>query len=179
MWCWPTRQFCSHSSGESALAASQFQAKSEDDTDRLGQAVAGILQAGDVVTLNGELGAGKTRLVRAIVTSLTGDSQLVNSPTFVLIQQYPAAIPIYHMDAYRLSNEDEFLALGAEEILEGDGVCLIEWAERIAGVLPADHLRIDIISTGEYTRQFRISGTGSRSIQMVNQLRLLLNDDSE
>lgn len=158
------------------MSALQFQAKSEDDTDRLGQAVAGILRAGDVVTLNGELGAGKTRLVRAIVTSLTGENQLVNSPTFVLIQQYPAAIPIYHMDAYRLSNEDEFLALGAEEILEGDGVCLVEWAERIAGVLPADHLRIDIISTGEYTRQFQLTGTGPRSNQMVSQFFRQLND---
>ncbi len=156
----------------------QFLAGNEDDTDYLGRAIAQLLQAGDVVTLNGELGAGKTRLVRGIVASLSDDDQLVNSPTFVLIQQYAAAMPIYHMDAYRLTDEDEFLSLGAEELLQGDGVCLIEWADRISGVLPSDHVRIDIVSIRENARQFQVSGFGSRSNQIVNQLRLLLTADA-
>ncbi len=148
----------------------QFIAESEDDTDRLGAALAPLLHPGDVVTLNGPLGAGKTRFVRAVVSSLVTDGVLVNSPTFVLIQQYDAALPIHHIDAYRLADEDEFLALGAVEILHGDGVCFIEWAERIAGVLPDDHVRIVIEPTAPTARRFSISSTGERSSAIVRQL---------
>lgn len=161
------------------MAEVQFLAESEVETDRFALAIATLLAAGDVIALNGELGAGKTRLVRGIVTSLTGDSHLVNSPTFVLIQQYPAAIPVYHMDAYRLTNEDEFLALGADEILQGDGICLIEWAERIADALPADRLKIDIVSTGEQTRKFTVSGSGIRARKIIDQLGAILANDSD
>lgn len=154
----------------------QFIAQAEAETDRLGQAIASCLRAGDVVTLNGELGAGKTRLVRGIVASLADEDQPVNSPTFVLIQQYEADVPIYHMDAYRLTNEDEFLAMGADEILEGEGICLIEWADRIAGVLPKDHLRIDIEAVGTTARQFFITSSGERSAAIVQSLEQQLSE---
>ncbi|MCA9076168.1 MAG: tRNA (adenosine(37)-N6)-threonylcarbamoyltransferase complex ATPase subunit type 1 TsaE [Planctomycetaceae bacterium] len=148
----------------------RFIAHSEDETDRLGQALAVCLRPGDVVTLNGDLGAGKTRLVRSIVNALADEEQPVNSPTFVLIQQYDANVPIYHMDAYRLANEDEFLAMGADEILEGDGICLIEWADRIADALPSDHLRIDIEAGGPTMRRFAIAATGERSTAITQSL---------
>src|SRR5690606_15464738 len=97
----------------------ELNSTSEEQTDRIGAHIAQTLRAGDVITLNGELGAGKTRLVRAIVDGLDGGDVLVSSPTFVIVQQYPVRLPVYHIDAYRLADSDEFLALGGEEILAG------------------------------------------------------------
>jgi tRNA threonylcarbamoyladenosine biosynthesis protein TsaE len=149
----------------------ELNSTSEERTDRIGARIAQTLQAGDVITLNGELGAGKTRLVRAIVTGLDGGDVLVNSPTFVIVQQYPVRLPVYHIDAYRLADADEFLALGGEEILAGEGVCLIEWAERIADLLPADHLRITITATAPQSRRLMLTESGPRSAEIIEQLR--------
>lgn len=153
------------------VSSLELDATSEQQTDRLGERIAQTLQAGDVVTLNGELGAGKTRLVRAIVNALDGCDVLVNSPTFVIVQQYPVRLPVYHIDAYRLADADEFLALGGDEILAGEGVCLIEWAERIADVLPADHLQISITATAPQARHLTLTAGGPRSAAIIEQLR--------
>src|SRR5579859_5157781 len=99
-------------------------------TMAFGHRLAGLLFPGSVVALVGPLGAGKTHLVRAIALGLDiPDSRLVTSPTFVLIQEYPGRLPIYHFDAYRLAGAAPFADLGVTEYLEGDGVCLIEWAD--------------------------------------------------
>jgi tRNA threonylcarbamoyladenosine biosynthesis protein TsaE len=106
-------------------------------TEAFGRAFAATLGPGDIVALDGPLGAGKTHLVRAIAEGLgIRNPAVVTSPTFVLIQEYDGRIPIYHFDAYRLTSADEFLAIGAMEYLDGDGVCLIEWADRVRTVLP-------------------------------------------
>src|SRR5919206_909490 len=106
-------------------------------TRALGRRLGGLLFPGAVVALVGPLGAGKTHLVRAVAEGLGADGRLVSSPTFVLIQEYRGRLPVYHFDAYRLRGEEEFLDLGALDYFEGDGVCLIEWADRVAGCLPA------------------------------------------
>ena len=94
---------------------------------------------GAVVALVGPLGAGKTHLVRAIAEGLgIRDSRVVSSPTFVLIQEYDARLPIYHFDAYRLKPA-EFADLGAHEYFQGEGVCLVEWADRVGEQLPSEH----------------------------------------
>jgi tRNA threonylcarbamoyladenosine biosynthesis protein TsaE len=95
---------------------------------------------------------------------------MVSSPTFVLIQEYPARQPIYHFDAYRLKSEAEFLDLGAAEYFEGDGVCLVEWADRVAGALPAEHLRIELSILGETSRQARIEGIGDRYEELARKV---------
>jgi tRNA threonylcarbamoyladenosine biosynthesis protein TsaE len=118
-------------------------------TEAVGRALAAHLMPGDVLALDGGLGAGKTHFVRAVAEGLqVKNLAAVNSPTFVLIQEYPARIPIYHFDAYRLSGVGEFLELGAQEYLDGEGVCLIEWAEKVVRCLPMRKLsiRIEIIS---------------------------------
>src|SRR6266403_4305588 len=100
-------------------------------TEALGRRLGGVLFGGAVVALIGPLGAGKTHLVKAIAEGLgIANPAVVNSPTFVLIQEYEARLPIYHFDAYRLRAEAEFADLGAHEYLQGSGVCLIEWADR-------------------------------------------------
>jgi tRNA threonylcarbamoyladenosine biosynthesis protein TsaE len=126
-------------------------------TESFGRAFAAGLRPGDVVALDGPLGAGKTHFVRAIAEGLgVANPAVVTSPTFVLIQEYDARLPIFHFDAYRLSGPEEFLALGASEYLEGDGVCLIEWAERVRSALPSRTVFVTIEITSETARRMTI-----------------------
>lgn len=109
---------------------------SEAETDRIGAELAKRVRPGLVVGLVGPLGSGKTRLVRAIAEALGVDPAQISSPTFALINEYQGRLPVYHFDAYRLASPDEFEALGADEYFRGDGVCLVEWADRVAELLP-------------------------------------------
>src|ERR1700676_1038428 len=132
-------------------------------TTAFGRSLGGLLFPGAVVGLVGPLGAGKTHLVRAVAEGLgIVDSRVVSSPTFVLIQEYNARLPIYHFDAYRLRTPADFTDLGAHEYFEGNGVCLVEWADRVVGCLPREHLRITIDVRGENSRRFLIAGKGDR-----------------
>ena len=140
----------------------QFQANSEADTFRLGAALAEQLPDGSVVALVGTLGAGKTRLVQAIAEGCGIERRDVVSPTFVLIHEYPGDRMLYHIDAYRLKDEDEFLELGPEEYFESDGITLIEWADRVEDCLPRERLEVRIQVTGADTREFELVARGGK-----------------
>jgi tRNA threonylcarbamoyladenosine biosynthesis protein TsaE len=141
-------------------------------TNAFGHRLGPLLFPGAVVALVGPLGAGKTHLVRAIAEGLgIADSRAVSSPTFVLIQEYDAQLPIYHFDAYRLPGPAEFVALGVDEYFSGDGVCLVEWADRVEAALPAEHLRITIVVTGETSREMRVEGRDARYDAIVASLQ--------
>ncbi|HKI34814.1 MAG TPA: tRNA (adenosine(37)-N6)-threonylcarbamoyltransferase complex ATPase subunit type 1 TsaE [Gemmataceae bacterium] len=141
-------------------------------TETFGRRLGRLLFPGAVVALVGPLGAGKTHLTRAVAEGLgIADSRVVSSPTFVLIQEYRARLPVYHFDAYRLRGEGEFFDLGAHEYLEGDGVCLVEWADRVPRCLPAEHLRVELAVTGETSRRASVSGLGERYEALVRGLR--------
>lgn len=144
---------------------------SVEATRELGRALGAAAAAGTVIALSGNLGAGKTHLTQSIAEGLHVDRRLVSSPTFSLVQEYAGRLPIFHFDTYRLKNIDEFLDLGFDEYLSLRGVCIIEWAERVADVLPQDTLTIRIASTGETTRQFHWHAGGDISQQLLNQLR--------
>jgi tRNA threonylcarbamoyladenosine biosynthesis protein TsaE len=147
-----------------------------DATMTFGRRLGRLLFPGAVVALIGPLGAGKTHLVRAIAEGLDiPDSRVVSSPTFVLIQEYTARLPIYHFDAYRLHREAEFFDLGAHEYFEGDGVCLIEWADRMPGCMPAEYLRIELTVTGPTARAARMVASGSRYQKLVQALAAKTN----
>jgi tRNA threonylcarbamoyladenosine biosynthesis protein TsaE len=139
----------------------QVEVADEGETQALGRRLSEVLFPGAVVALVGPLGAGKTQLVRAIAVGLgIADARAVSSPTFVLIQEYQARLPIYHFDAYRLQSAEEFFDLGAHEYFQGRGVCLVEWADRVEACLPREHLRIRIEVTGPTRRRFVIEGFG-------------------
>jgi tRNA threonylcarbamoyladenosine biosynthesis protein TsaE len=128
----------------------------ESDTDRLGRAVAAVAAAGTVIGLVGPLGAGKTRLTRAIAEALGVDPMAVSSPTFVLIHEYEGRLPVYHFDAYRLGAPGPFEALGVADYWEAGGVCLVEWADLVAEVLPAAAWWVRIEPVGATARRVLI-----------------------
>lgn len=148
---------------ESNPVVGSFRAANEDDTRGLGNALGAAAGPGLVIALVGPLGAGKTRLVKAIADGAGVRDQIVNSPTFVLVQEYQGRLPVYHFDTYRLRSLAEFIELGAEEYLRSNGVCCIEWADRVAEVLPADVLRIEIGVLGDCERAFRLIATGPQA----------------
>jgi tRNA threonylcarbamoyladenosine biosynthesis protein TsaE len=110
--------------------------ESESETERVGRALAELASPGTVIGLIGPLGAGKTRLVRALAEALGVDPGAIASPTFVLIHEYEGRIPVVHCDAYRLRDGDEFDALGVVDFWGGDGIFVVEWADRVADRLP-------------------------------------------
>jgi tRNA threonylcarbamoyladenosine biosynthesis protein TsaE len=148
-----------------------FTAHSEADTERLGAALAAALPPGTTVALIGTLGAGKTRLVQAVAGALGVPRDAATSPTFVLVNEYRGRMPIYHIDAYRLRDEDEFLELGPEEYFESNGVTFIEWADRVENCLPAERIEIQCEAVGETERRFTISASSSELAGIVHALR--------
>jgi len=147
-----------------------FDLNSETVTQQLGRALGAAAQPGLVVALVGNLGAGKTRFVQAAAEGLDIPREAVNSPTFVLIHEYEGRLPVYHFDTYRLGDIDEFLELGADEYMSGDGVCFIEWADRMEEVLPRDRLSITFEITGELTRRVTVASGGRVSQSVLNAL---------
>ncbi len=116
----------------------------ERATAALARRLAPLLRAGDVVALNGQLGAGKTAFARALIRALAGDDEDVPSPTFTLVQSYDASGGrIYHFDLYRIAHPDELIEIGWEEALS-DGIVLVEWPHRAGPLLPARRLEVDI-----------------------------------
>jgi tRNA threonylcarbamoyladenosine biosynthesis protein TsaE len=130
---------------------------SEAETDRLGRALAEAVGPGLVIGLVGPLGAGKTRLARAVAEGLGVDPGAIASPTFVLIHEYDGRLPVYHFDTYRLSSPEDFEALGVADYWQAGGVCLVEWADRVLELLPEDHWLIGIEPTGPVSRRVSIA----------------------
>lgn len=146
----------------------------EAGTQALGAALSDLLPEGSTVALCGTLGAGKTRLVQAIAEASGIRRRDVVSPTFVLAQEYHGKRLIYHLDAYRLRDEDEFMELGPEEYFESPGLTFIEWADRVEGCLPEERIDVLIEVTGSESRRFHLTGHGDRYIDVIEQLRIRL-----
>lgn len=129
----------------------------EKETKALGTMLAGKVRKGDVVSLRGSLGAGKTVFAKGFAEAL-GISEAIVSPTFTLVQDYEGSMKLYHLDLYRLSGEDEFESMGGEDYLYSDGVTLIEWSEKIDDMLPEGTWYVDITIGDDLTRTVTIEG---------------------
>ena len=115
------------------------------ETLALGARLAEHLVPGDVLALYGDLGAGKTHLVKGLAQGLGADPEAVSSPTFTLVNEYVTDPPLYHLDVYRIERLHELEEIGVEELLHGDGICVIEWPERMEPLLPAHTLRLHLM----------------------------------
>lgn len=174
--------------GDTPRSTIVLHSASPDETVRLGALVGAVLRAGDVLALHGDLGAGKTHLVRGLCAGMGLDDRAVASPTFVIMTEYAAArapsggarvvesagagspgdTPLVHMDAYRLGGADDLESLGWERALDGSSVVAIEWAERLGAALPDDdrtgHLGIE--ATGEGTRRLTLHAPTGWTLRM-------------
>lgn len=127
------------------------------ETEELGRRIGEKLRKGDVVSLRGSLGAGKTVMAKGIARAL-GIGEAIVSPTFTLVQEYDGREKLYHLDIYRLSGEDEFESMGGEEFLYPDGITLIEWSEKIDSMLPDTTVFISITINDDLSRTIEIKG---------------------
>jgi tRNA threonylcarbamoyladenosine biosynthesis protein TsaE len=137
----------------SEISPCEYLSASAEETLRIGCEIGRSLKPGAVVALQGGLGAGKTQLAKGIACAL-GVGAEVTSPTFAIISEYEG--PFYHIDAYRLNGDDDFAAIGGEEVLAGGGVSVVEWSERIPASIPQDALRVEIEITGPGERLIRV-----------------------
>jgi tRNA threonylcarbamoyladenosine biosynthesis protein TsaE len=148
-----------------------FRTKSASETIRIGKSIGSRLLPGDVVALTGELGAGKTQLIKGLAAGVgVGNPTYVSSPSFKLINEYPGKITFYHIDLFRLRGEKEAEELGLDDYFQSRGITAIEWADKIPSLLPEEILRIDIRYTGENSRNLEISGEGKRYEYLVKEL---------
>jgi tRNA threonylcarbamoyladenosine biosynthesis protein TsaE len=129
---------------------------SVEETIQLGYDFASQLKAGDVVCLTGDLGAGKTHFVKGVASFFGIKPEKVSSPTYTLIHEYSGELPVYHFDCYRLKHEQEALEIGAEEYFYGEGVCLVEWPEKIEGLIPEEAIWIEISHLSDSNRKINI-----------------------
>jgi tRNA threonylcarbamoyladenosine biosynthesis protein TsaE len=151
----------------------ELRSASVEETRRLGQLLGTLVQPGDVVLLEGNLGAGKTALAQGIGRGL-GIADAVNSPTFTILKEYAGRLPLYHFDLYRIDDPDELFSLGFEDYLDGEGVCVVEWAERAAEpgtestLWPASWLRIQLLKLAPDARLLRCTAHGTRGARLLN-----------
>ena len=142
------------------------------DTLHIGQIIGSKLQKGNVVALTGELGSGKTCITQGIARGLgVPEDYFITSPTFTLINEYPGRVPLYHIDVYRLSGSLDLNDVGYEEYFYGDGVVVIEWAEKIRDILPAETMFIYLRYLDDNTREIKIVGNANNTSELFQELR--------
>lgn len=142
-----------------------------EETEKLGQQLGLLLESGDVVTLSGELGGGKTCFVRGVISGAAPEAlEMVASPTFAILNEYPGRCPLLHYDCYRLRDSHDAIELGLEDHLNGSGICLIEWPDRIADILPEDRIDITFEYTGETGRHIVFLPFGTHAESLIQQL---------
>ena len=133
----------------------EFVVHTEEDTVLLGKRLGEKLRRGDVVALDGTLAAGKTYFTKGIALGLE-ITEDITSPTFTIVSEYRGRLPLYHMDVYRLEGEEDFFGIGAEDMLYGDGVCVIEWGEKVKEFLPEHTIGVKIDINSDNSRHIGI-----------------------
>jgi tRNA threonylcarbamoyladenosine biosynthesis protein TsaE len=144
--------------------------RSPGQTRALAARLGRLLAPGDVVALNGELGSGKTEFVHGLAEGLGVPPHMVASPSFTLVHEYPGRVTLVHLDLYRLEDLPPELLPDLEEYLDEDQVVAVEWARRLAPLLPGDYLEVGLEITGEDDRRLTFTGHGERSWQLVRKL---------
>jgi tRNA threonylcarbamoyladenosine biosynthesis protein TsaE len=151
-----------------------LEAGDEVTTKAIAAALAGLLEPGDVVGLTGDLGAGKTRFVQGAAAALEVEDPVV-SPTFMLVRTYEGRVPLHHVDAYRLSGSAELEDLGLEEVLPGDAIAFVEWADRVADALPPNWLELAFHVRPDEVREVHVRPHGAAWTERLRSLRPTLD----
>ncbi|MBR5645753.1 MAG: tRNA (adenosine(37)-N6)-threonylcarbamoyltransferase complex ATPase subunit type 1 TsaE [Treponema sp.] len=132
-----------------------FTTKSTKETIELGRKIGRLLKKGDIIAMQGTLAAGKTTITKGIAQALD-IKDTITSPTFCLISEYSGKMPLYHMDVYRLEGTEDFINLGTDDMLYGDGICIIEWSEKIMDELPEKTIILRITPNDDGSRLIEI-----------------------
>lgn len=147
--------------------------RSPEITEGIGSFFAKRLIAGDILAFSGDLGSGKTCFIRGVCRGLKVPANIyITSPTFVILNRYEGRLPIYHFDFYRLISEEEIMDLGYEEYFFGQGVCLIEWAERVGGLMPEAHLKVNMYALSENERRIEFQFSDEQYRRRFSQIDL-------
>jgi tRNA threonylcarbamoyladenosine biosynthesis protein TsaE len=148
----------------------QILSKNPKQTLELGKRLAKHLRAQDIICLFGPLGSGKTVLTKGIAEGLGLKNNVVSSPTFTFLNIYKGKTDFYHFDLYRVEKAEDLKDLGIDEFLYGQGVCVVEWAEKLESLLPEDCLEIKISHKDETSRQFNIVAKGKRAKELLKDI---------
>lgn len=143
-----------------------------EETQRIGEMIGAHAKPGDILLLVGELGAGKTCLAQGVLWGL-GSEEYARSPTFVLVSEYEGRLPMYHMDLYRLDKIEDIIDLGLDEYLFGDGVCVVEWAQKAPEAFPEQHVVIRIEYIDDTTRRLKLTASDARYQEMIESVKSL------
>jgi tRNA threonylcarbamoyladenosine biosynthesis protein TsaE len=144
----------------------------EKETFKLGRMIGAACRGGEVICLWGELGSGKTLLVKGIASGMGVSPAQVTSPTFVLLHEYRGKrLPLYHFDLYRLRGEKEVAALGYEEYFFSGGVAAVEWADRLGALLPAEFLKVELALAGKTQRKIHLRAAGENCRALLGEIR--------
>ncbi len=141
-----------------------FQTKSAEETIELGEKIGRLLKKGDIIAMQGTLAAGKTTITKGIAKAL-GITDTITSPTFCLISEYYGTMPLYHFDVYRLEGTEDFINLGADDMLYGDGVSIIEWSEKIMEELPSRTIILRLTPQEDGSRLIEIENWNNGEIK--------------
>lgn len=140
------------------LIQSSITSNNSDQTISIGHNLGRQLPINSIICLKGDLAAGKTTIIKGIASSISGCSpNIVNSPTFIYLNIYEGETPVYHFDLYRLQDADEFLAMGFDDFFQQNGICCIEWSERINNILPPNIITLQLTHQGENKRSITLS----------------------
>jgi tRNA threonylcarbamoyladenosine biosynthesis protein TsaE len=140
-----------------------------EETKELGKRLGALLEVGDMVCMNGDLGAGKTFFTKAMALGM-GVTDDVTSPTYTIINEYDGPPKVYHFDVYRIMDIEEMYDIGYEEYFFGQGICLVEWADGVRELIPDNHLWIEITRLDENSRRFSFSASGKRHEEILKEL---------
>lgn len=155
----------------------RFRTESPEETRKVGEKLAPLLQPDDVLALWGTLGAGKTCLVKGLARGLgVEDEREVSSASFLLLKQHEGRLQLNHFDAYRLHDDSDMEAIGCDEIFHSGGVSVIEWADKVQACLPPEHFIIEIKVKGESARAFSLQARGNRSKARLAELAAVLDE---
>ena len=150
---------------------------STEQTEEVGRVLGTMLEAGDLVCLFGDLGAGKTHFSYGVAQGLQVQDQYITSPTFTFVNEYQGRIPLYHIDLYRVKDPSELESIGFEEYIDSDGATVIEWAERAEEELPDEKLNVYISDVSESSREIGFFAEGERYERLLTGFRKSIADD--